>query len=85
MECLRAVDVSPHPVTSVSVRSDGKRLAVGNVGGSVLVYRLPGFAKVKAVAVVVVVVVVVVVSFDGVVVGSGGGGGGVVVGGWNAR
>lgn len=38
--------VSPHPATSLSVRSDGARLAVGNVEGTVLVYRLPGFAKV---------------------------------------
>ena len=36
-------------MTSLCVRSDGARLAVGNVEGSVLVYRLPGFAKVKAV------------------------------------
>ncbi|CAM9104429.1 unnamed protein product [Pylaiella littoralis] len=39
--------VSPHPATSLSVREDGARLAVGNVEGTVLVYRLPGFAKVK--------------------------------------
>lgn len=37
---------SPHPATSLSVRCDGTRLAVGNVEGTVLVYRLPGFAKV---------------------------------------
>eukprot|EP00752_Nemacystus_decipiens_P006396 g5761.t1 len=37
---------SPHPATSLSVRDDGTRLAVGNVEGTVLVYRLPGFAKV---------------------------------------
>ncbi|CAM9531717.1 unnamed protein product [Sphacelaria rigidula] len=30
----------------MSVRQDGARLAVGNVEGTVLVYRLPGFAKV---------------------------------------
>lgn len=38
---------SPHPATSLSVRDDGTRLAVGNVEGTVLVYRLPGFAKVN--------------------------------------
>ncbi|CAM9543911.1 unnamed protein product, partial [Hapterophycus canaliculatus] len=38
--------VSPHPATSLTVRGDGTRLAVGNVEGTVLVYRLPGFAKV---------------------------------------
>lgn len=38
---------SPHPATSLSVRGDGTRLAVGNVEGTVLVYRLPGFAKVS--------------------------------------
>lgn len=40
--------VSPHPATTLSVREDGARLAVGNVEGTVLVYRLPGFAKVRA-------------------------------------
>ncbi len=43
---VRVSLVSPHPATSLSVRSDGTRLAVGNVEGTVLVYRLPGFAKV---------------------------------------
>lgn len=38
---------SPHPATSLSIRGDGTRLAVGNVEGTVLVYRLPGFAKVS--------------------------------------
>lgn len=37
---------SPHPATTLSVRGDGTRLAVGNVEGTVLIYRLPGFAKV---------------------------------------
>ena len=48
VEPSRTVDVSRYPVTSLCVRNDGARLAVGNVEGSVLVYRLPGFAKVKA-------------------------------------
>lgn len=43
---VKVSPVSPHPATSLSVRSDGTRLAVGNVEGTVLVYRLPGFAKV---------------------------------------
>ncbi|CAM9542491.1 unnamed protein product [Laminaria digitata] len=46
VEPSRTVNVSRHPVTSLCVRSDGARLAVGNVEGTVLVYRLPGFAKV---------------------------------------
>ncbi|CAN0539686.1 unnamed protein product, partial [Scytosiphon promiscuus] len=41
VEPTRTVDVSRFPVTSLCVRSDGARLAVGNVEGSVLVYRLP--------------------------------------------
>ena len=38
--------VSPHPATSMSIRTDGRRLAVANVEGTVVVYRLPGLAKV---------------------------------------
>eukprot|EP00903_Cladosiphon_okamuranus_P012539 g11742.t1 len=43
---VKVSPASPHPATSLSVRGDGTRLAVGNVEGTVLVYRLPGFAKV---------------------------------------
>lgn len=53
VEPTKTVDVSRFPVTSLCVRSDGARLAVGNVEGSVLVYRLPGFAKVRAAFLVV--------------------------------
>lgn len=43
---VRTKRVSSHPVTSLSIRSDGARMAVANVEGTVIVYRLPGFAKV---------------------------------------
>lgn len=46
VEPVQVACVSPHPATTMSVRSDGRRLAVGNVEGAVLIYRLPGFAKV---------------------------------------
>lgn len=45
-EPMKVACVSGHPVTAMSLRSDGARLAVGTVEGAVLVYRLPGFAKV---------------------------------------
>lgn len=46
VEPIRVACVSKHPATTLAVRSDGARLAVGNVEGTVLIYRLPGFAKV---------------------------------------
>lgn len=47
-EPVKVACVSSNPVTSMSVRGDGTRLAVASVEGSVLVYRLPGFAKVSS-------------------------------------
>lgn len=47
VEAKKVACVSGHPATTLSVRDDGSRLAVGNVEGSVLIYRLPGFAKVR--------------------------------------
>lgn len=45
-EPVKVACVSGCPATSISIRSDGTRLAVGTVNGAVAVYRLPGFAKV---------------------------------------
>lgn len=45
-EPVKVACVSGCPATSISIRSDGTRLAVGTVNGAVVVYRLPGFAKV---------------------------------------
>ncbi|CAN0085819.1 unnamed protein product, partial [Phaeothamnion confervicola] len=44
---LRAACVSEHPATTMAVRADGARIAVGNVEGVVGVFELPSLRRVK--------------------------------------